>query len=157
MSTEAEAIARDLLTTLPLLNRTVATIVQGDAPDALTMPQFRVLAHLSGGPLTVSDLARRRRVTLASMGELAQALVERGLVARRSDPQDRRQYQLSLSEAGQLRYNAVHNLAQAQIAALLSSRLSTEELDIIHTALPALQRALADGSQETGGRRPEVE
>ncbi|NTW98307.1 MAG: MarR family transcriptional regulator [Oscillochloris sp.] len=144
MPTEAAAVARALLETLPLLNRTVAAIVQGDAPDALTMPQFRVLSHLSVGPQTVSELARRRRVTLASMGQLAQALVERGLVERRPDPQDRRQHQLSLSAAGRQRYHAAHDLAQDQIAALLSARLSADDLAAVHAALPALQRALAD-------------
>ncbi|MBX0327783.1 MarR family transcriptional regulator [Oscillochloris sp. ZM17-4] len=146
MSTDADAdaAARALLETLPLLNRTVAAIVQGDAPDSLTMPQFRALAHLGAGPLTVSDLARRRRVTMASMGELAQALVERGLVTRTPDTHDRRQQRLSLSEAGARRYAAAHNLAQAQIAASLAGRLSDDELAAVCAALPALQRALTE-------------
>jgi DNA-binding MarR family transcriptional regulator len=150
MPTEALAVARALLDTLPLLNRTVSGIVQGDAADALTMPQFRVLAHLSGGALTVSELARRRRVAMASMGELAQALVERGLVERRPDPQDRRQQRLSLSEAGRQRYDEANALALAQIANLLAARLSPEELAGIGAALPALRRALADGGQSEG-------
>jgi DNA-binding MarR family transcriptional regulator len=150
MPTEAFSVARALLDTLPLLNRTVSGIVQGDAPDSLTMPQFRVLAHLSGGALTVSELARRRRVAMASMGELAQALVERGLVERRPDPQDRRQQRLSLSEAGRRRYEGAHALAQAQIADLLAARLSPEELAAVGAALPALRRALADDGQREG-------
>lgn len=144
MPSESVAVARALLDTLPLLNRTVAAILQGDAQDTLTMPQFRALAHLSGGPLTVSELARRRRVTMASMGELVQALVERGLIARHANPQDRRQSQLSLTEAGQQRYQAAHNLAETQLAARLNAELSAEEIAAIHAAMPALQRALAD-------------
>ncbi|MEI7769451.1 MAG: MarR family transcriptional regulator [Chloroflexales bacterium] len=149
MPTEAAAAARNLLDALPLLNRSVAAVVQGDAPDALTMPQFRVLAFLSAGPLTVSDLARRRRVTMAAMGELAQALVERGLIERWPDPQDRRQQRLSLSEVGRQRYEATHALALAQLAAILADRLSPAEISAVRAALPALQRALA--SEERGG------
>jgi len=145
MPTEAAAVARALLDTLPLLNRTVASILQADTPDMLSMPQFRALAHLSVGPLTLSELARRRRVTLAAMGELAQALVERGLVERRPDPQDRRQHQLSLTATGRQRYHASHDLAQAQIADRLTARLSPQEIAAVLAALPALQRALADG------------
>jgi DNA-binding MarR family transcriptional regulator len=152
MSTEAAAAARALMATLPLLNRTVGSIVQGDAPDALTMPQFRVLSFLSGGPLTVSDLARRRRVTMAAMGELAQALVERGMIERRPDPQDRRQQLLSLSEAGRQRYEAANALAQAQIANILAAHLSPAEIAAVLVALPALQRALT--SEESVGRQP---
>lgn len=143
MPTPEDEAARALLDTMPLLNRTVAAIVQGDTPDTLTMSQFRALAHLSGGPLTVSELARRRRVSLAAMGELAQALVERGLVERRPDPQDRRQQRLSLSEAGRQRYEVAYALAQNQIAAILSARLSPAELSAVRAALPALQHALA--------------
>jgi DNA-binding MarR family transcriptional regulator len=143
MPTEAAAAARALLDTLPLLNRTVGSIVQGDAPDSLTMPQFRVLAHLRDGPLTVSELARRRRVTMASMGELAQALVERELIDRRPDPQDRRQQQLFLSDTGRQRYDAAHALAETKIADILAARLSPEELSAVRAAIPALQSALA--------------
>lgn len=149
MPTAADVAARALLDTLSLLNRTVASIVQGDGPDPLTMPQFRVLAHLSERPLTVSELARRRRVTMASMGELAQAMAERGLVERRPDPQDRRQQRLSLSEAGQRRYEEAQELAQAQIADTLAASLSPDELAAVCAALPALQRALT--SQERRG------
>ncbi|WP_129630779.1 MarR family winged helix-turn-helix transcriptional regulator [Candidatus Oscillochloris fontis] len=144
MSAEAASIAQMLLDMLPLLNRAVLTTIQVDEPDALTMPQFRVLAHLSDGPKTVSELARRRRVTLASMGQLAQALVERGLVERRPDPQDRRQYQLSLSLAGQERYAATYALALRQLATLLAERLSSSDLATLQTTLPLLHHALAD-------------
>lgn len=144
MCAEAASIAQMLLDMLPLLNRAVATTIQMDAPDALTMPQFRVLAHLSDGPKTVSELARRRRVTLASMGQLAQALVERGLVERHPDPQDRRQYQLSLSPAGQERYAATYALALSQLTTLLGERLSSGELAALQTVLPHLRHALAD-------------
>lgn len=144
MPTEATAAARAILDTLPLLNRTVATIVQGDSAGGLTMPQYRVLSYLSAGPLTVSELARRRRVTLAAMGELAQALVERGLVERRPDPRDRRQQRLSLSEEGARRHAAAHALARDQIAATLAARLSPQEIAAVSAALPALQRALTE-------------
>ncbi|NNJ10354.1 MarR family transcriptional regulator [Chloroflexales bacterium ZM16-3] len=155
MPTPEDEAARALLDTMPLLNRTVAAIVQRDTPDTLTMSQFRALAHLSGGPLTVSDLARRRRVSLASMGELVQALVERGLVERRPDLQDRRQQRLSLSDEGRRRHEDAHALAQAQIAGILAERLSPEELAAVCAALPALQRALT--SEDRGnveGQRP---
>ncbi len=144
MPTEADAAARALLTTLPLLNRTVAAIVQGDGPASLTMPQFRALAHLSDGPLSLSELARRRRVTLAAMGELAQALVERGLVERRPEPSDRRQQRLSLSAEGRRRYEEAQALAQSQIANILSARLDRAEIAAVRAALPALQRALTE-------------
>ncbi|MEI8308478.1 MAG: MarR family transcriptional regulator [Chloroflexales bacterium] len=147
MLTDAESAAQALLSILPLLNRSIGGIVQGDAHDTLTMPQFRVLSFLSDGPLTVSELSRRRRVTMAAMGELAQALVERGLIERRPDPLDRRQQQLSLSAAGRQRYELAHALAQTQIAAILATHLSPEELTTVCAATSALQRAFTNAER----------
>ena len=84
------ATTQELLAVLPLLNRIVATEVRREAGEDTTMPQFRVLAHLAPGQLTLSALAKRRRVSLQSMSELVQVLVERGWVVRAPDPADRR-------------------------------------------------------------------
>src|SRR5690349_7702539 len=95
-----EEAAEELLAVLPLITRIVAGEVRREAGEETTMAQFRVLTHLADGPLTVTALARRRRVTLQAMGELAQALVERGWVVRTPDPSDRRQQLLSLTDHG---------------------------------------------------------
>src|SRR5262249_5821492 len=54
---------QELLAVLPLLNRIVAAEVRREAGEETTMPQFRVLAHLAAGPLTLSALAKKRRVS----------------------------------------------------------------------------------------------
>jgi DNA-binding MarR family transcriptional regulator len=50
---------------------------------------------------TVSDLQVTLGITLQSLGRLVRELIDRGLVAQRPGPQDRRQRLLSLTEAGQ--------------------------------------------------------
>jgi DNA-binding MarR family transcriptional regulator len=127
---------------LPLLSRIVAAEVRREAGEETTMPQFRVLAHLLEGPLTLSELARRRRVTLQSMGELAQVLVERGWVARTPNPSDRRQQQLSLTEHGRRHYDRAQELVLAQLVPLLAG-LDAAEMQAVQSALPALRRVLA--------------
>jgi DNA-binding MarR family transcriptional regulator len=139
---DSKRITEELLAVLPLLNRIVAAEVRREAGDETTMPQFRVLAHLSERPLTLSELARRRRVTLQSMGELAQVLVERGWIARTPDPDDRRQQLLSLTAHGREHYERAQAQAVAQLAPLLA-RLAPAELAAIQAALPALRRVLA--------------
>jgi hypothetical protein len=69
---------RELLAVLPLLNRLVAAEVRREAGEETTMPQFRVLAHLSAGPLTLSVLAKKRRVSLQSMSAADGAAGARG-------------------------------------------------------------------------------
>ena len=53
------------------------------------------------GHCTVSELQTTLGITLQSLGRLLRELIERGLVAQRQGPEDRRQRILSLTEAGQ--------------------------------------------------------
>lgn len=137
-----ERTAQELLSVLPLLNRIVAVEVRREAGEETTIPQFRVLAHLCDGPLTLSELARRRYVTLQSMSELAQLLVERGWIARTPDPNDRRQQLIALTEHGRAHYQRALSLMIVRLIPLLAG-LSATELEAVRIALPALHRVLA--------------
>jgi DNA-binding MarR family transcriptional regulator len=137
-----ERAAQELLAVLPLLTRLVAAEIRREAGDETTMPQFRVLAHLAEGPLTVSSLARRRRVSIQAMGELVQLLVERGWVARAPDPNDRRQQLLILTEPGRQHHESIQARVMVQIVPLLA-RLDLREMAAVQVALPALHRLFA--------------
>jgi DNA-binding MarR family transcriptional regulator len=145
------AATRELLAVLPLLNRIVAAEVRREAGEETTMPQFRVLAHLSPGPLTLSALAKKRRVSLQSMSELVQTLVERGWIVRTPDPSDRRQALLGLTDEGRAHYERAQAQTLARLAPLMA-QLRPEELVAVRMALPALRRVLiqeeADGGDE---------
>ena len=137
----SEDATREELAVLPLLNRIVGAEVRREAGEDTTIGQFRVLAHLSEGPLTLSMLAKRRRVSLQSMSELAQTLVERGWIARTPDPTDRRQHLLQLTEPGSAHYLRVQEMTIRQLAPLLA-QLSPDEMAAVRMALPALRRVL---------------
>ena len=137
----SEDATREVLAVLPLLNRIVGAEVRREAGEDTTIGQFRVLAHLSEGPLTLSVLAKRRRVSLQSMSELAQTLVERGWIARTPDPTDRRQHLLQLTEPGSAHYLRVQEMTIRQLAPLLA-QLSADEMAAVRMALPALRRVL---------------
>jgi DNA-binding MarR family transcriptional regulator len=140
---DSEALASQLLATMPVLHLAVVSFIQNEGQANLTIPQFRVLGHLAGEALTASDLARLRGVSMAAIGELIQGLVERGLVERRPDLSDRRQQRLSLSASGRSRYELAQAAATSQIGARLAARLSAHERDAIGVALAALQKALS--------------
>ena len=137
----SEDATREVLAVLPLLNRIVGAEVRREAGEDTTIGQFRVLAHLADGPLTLSVLAKRRRVSLQSMSELAQTLVERGWIARTPDPTDRRQHLLQLTEPGSAHYLRVQEMTIRQLAPLLA-QLSPDEMAAVRMALPALRRVL---------------
>src|SRR5689334_21674947 len=104
MTWTAEQATRELLQILRLLARVVAGEVRAAAGEETTMPQFRVLAELAAAPLTLSALAKRRRVSSQAMSALVQSLVERGWIDRTPDRRDRRQQLLALTERGHIHY-----------------------------------------------------
>lgn len=136
-----EDTTSELLATLPLFARIVASEVHQELGEEVTIPQFRVLAYLADGPQSLSALARHRRVSAQAIGELVQTLVVRGWVERSRDPQDRRQQLVSLTAAGFAHQARVQARMIQRLAPLLAE-LSPAEIDAIQTALPALRRVL---------------
>lgn len=152
----AEQATQELLAVLPLLNRIVAAEVRREAGEDTTMPQFRVLAHLAEESLTVSELARLRRVSLQAMGELAQVLVERGWVARQPNPRDRRQSLLRLTAAGHEHYERAQQ-AMLQRLVPLMAQLSEAERAAVQVALPALHRVLIRNEDNNHGNAETID
>lgn len=142
----AEA-TRELLAILPLLNRIVAADVRREAGEETTLPQFRVLSELAAGSITLSVLAKRRRVSLQSMSELVQTLVLRGWIEREPDPTDRRTSILHLTESGRSHFERAEAQTLRHLTPLLA-QLAPEELQAIRTALFALRRVLAQEEQD---------
>jgi long-chain acyl-CoA synthetase len=95
----------------------------GLAPVDLSVPQYRVLALLAGGPAASSWLADRLTVSPPSVTAVVDGLVARALVVRNPDPSDRRRLNLELTEAGRRLLVAADdsvNERLAQIAAHLA-------------------------------------
>src|SRR5215210_2393892 len=148
----SEDATREVLAVLPLLNRIVGAEVRREAGEDTTIGQFRVLAHLAEGPLTLSVLAKRRRVSLQSMSELVQVLVERGWIARAPDPSDRRQSLLQLTDHGRTHYERADAQTLRRLAPLIA-RLSHDELVAVRMALPALRRVLTQEEYDASDER----
>lgn len=143
----------ELLTVLPFLNRLMVEEVRREAGPDTTMPQFRVLQFLSNGPMSLSELARQRRVSLQSMGELAQALVDRGWVARRTNPIDRRQQLVELTRLGRRHYLRAQDNMLKRLTPLMA-QLSQNEHVAVRTALSALHRVLTETMGDTSATAP---
>lgn len=152
MNEQIEELTHELLAILPLLNSIVAAEVRRDAGEATTMPQFRVLACLAEEPLTISTLAKQRRVSLQSMSELVQVLVERGWLVRTPDLNDRRQSLLHITEHGRKHYERAQLQTLQRLMPLIGD-LDDAERAALERALPALHRVLTlEESKEIHGR-----
>lgn len=93
-----------------------------------SLPQYRLLAFLAGGPERASALARRLEVSPPSLTALVDTTVTKGLVERRTAEGDRRAVRHVLTPAGE---DALAQ-ADAAIAEHLSHLLET--LDPAHRA-----------------------
>jgi DNA-binding MarR family transcriptional regulator len=147
MSNTSRETAHDLLSILPLLNRIMIVELRQEAGDETTMPQFRVLGYLYEAPITVSDVARRRRVSFQSAGELVQGLVERGWITRIPDPNDRRQSMLHLTDTGKQQYERAQGQMLERLSDLLD-KLPDEDQAVIRRAMNLLQSVLVDEDQD---------
>ena len=143
----SQETARDLLSILPLLNRVMIIELRQEGGEETTMPQFRVLSSLSEAPMTVSDVARQRRVSFQSAGELVQTLVERGWIERIANPNDRRQSLLHLTGAGREAFDRSQRHMLERISGLLDA-LSAEQQAVIRRAMSLLQSVLVDEERE---------
>ncbi len=74
----------------------------------LTIPEWRLVAVVAEtGGITQQAIGARTRMDKVTVSRAAIALVDRGLLARRANAEDRRSHLLELTEAGRDLYAAV--------------------------------------------------
>ena len=91
--------------------------------------------------MPVNAVADRLGISLAAMSRAADGLVQRGLVGRLEDPEDRRIKRLSLTPAGD---ELVRKLIQSRLAGIegFVDSLSAKERALLEKALgPILERS----------------
>ncbi len=98
-SPTAGTIYRNLLRVMAFLHRDLDPAkAWKDLGHDVSFPQFRTMMVLRQiGPCSLKELADALEITAASTSEMVERLVDLGLVERRSDRNDRRRIQLSLT------------------------------------------------------------
>ena len=133
-----EQLLAEILGLEPAMHRAMGPARAKDWVDVdLTMSQLKILFVLHGsvvpgGPegLRVSEVARFLGVTLPTVTAVMDRLVERGLVRRDQDPDDRRQHVCRLTPDGQRLIEQLAAGHRAYTEALLGY-LSEDELAVI--------------------------
>lgn len=114
-----------------------------DPATGLSAARLSALSVLVfGGARTLGELAAAEHVRPATMTRIVQALEEKGLVRRESDPHDGRVTRLSPTKKGERVMWQGRERRVAQLARLLSN-LSSAELDHVRKAAALVERALA--------------
>ena len=121
-------------------------LVASHAPEFtevnVTMAQAKVLyVVMAAGRLRMSELAARLGIGSSSASELADRLVEMGLLIRSQAPDDRRQVVVSATPDAEALLERFRELNQRQLRELLD-QLETDELDIIERSLEVFGLAI---------------
>ncbi|MDR3685587.1 MAG: MarR family transcriptional regulator [Coriobacteriia bacterium] len=123
------AAARALLSTMPLVNRTVgrAMRMKCSSETPLLPQQYRLLGAIGRRARTLGEVARIQGVTPATATTLVTTLESRGWVNREHDPDDRRRVVVSLTEGGATVLKRSQIVAEGAMADLLQP-LNAEQL-----------------------------
>lgn len=131
-----DILAIDLRTAVMRTSRRLRVEATG---DVITPGQYTVLAQLNAsGPQTLRTLADREHVQAPSMTRIVNALTEQGFVTRTAHPNDGRQVQVGITQAGK----AVLEEAREQRTAWLAQRvagLSDDDRQILSRAAHIMQ------------------
>ena len=93
----------------------------------LKVPEWRLIAILAeGGEMTPQALGSAARIDKISVSRAAAALIARGLIIARNNPEDGRSHLLALTEDGLSLYAEIAPVALAMEVELLSGFSDTE-------------------------------
>ncbi len=103
----------------------------------ITVGQFHALRRIHAGKDSVSTLAADKRASRAAISRVVDVLVNKGWVFRTTNPADRRNVVLALTEEGESLLTAVYQNIGDWMGAKLAN-LNETELENINTALQNL-------------------
>jgi DNA-binding MarR family transcriptional regulator len=137
---ETERVAEQIVEVLPYLLRKVSFDLrccgQGTVPS-----HFRLLESLAVDSLTLSELAEREGVSLATMSNTVATLVDRGWVERIQHSSDRRKVQLTLTPAGKEMSRQIYRRLEGSVNQLIRD-LPQEDLTNLLQGFQTLRHVL---------------
>jgi DNA-binding MarR family transcriptional regulator len=120
--------------------RVARRLRQEKSDQELTDAQFSVLSLLDReGPLSPRELAEHERVQPPSMTRTLAALLERGLIDRAENPDDRRQAIVRLTEPGGLAVKETRRRRDAWLTKQLAA-LGAGDQEVLRKAAEVLRR-----------------
>lgn len=141
-----EECAARVMETIPLLMRFIRADMRSHNADSLSIPQLRSLSFINRNPGTsLSEVAEHLGVTCATASTTIERLVQRHLVQRTDNPQERRRVVLNLTEEGKLLFTQSQAKTSAHIADILEG-LTPEEVSHIEEGLTLLKNVFERSS-----------
>lgn len=122
-----------------ILRHAVYLVRSIDAEGEISTGLVGTLNMVCGGPLRVSDIAKKAGIRVPSATEQIIKLEAAGLVARSADASDARVVLVSLTELGRQKLSDANARRNASMAAALRSLTETER-EAVKAAIPAIDK-----------------
>ena len=151
-ATLADQCAQAVMETVPPIMRTIREEVRRRGAPQFSIPQLRTLAYLHRRPgACLFHLAEHLGVSRPTASNLVERLVRRGMVARGTNPEERRRVALTLTPVGARHFRRARQSAQAWMAAVFAGQSPTT-LRCITEGLSLLNKTFREATN--GNRRP---
>lgn len=137
MSTKSLSTARKFWQVVPLVMSSVAAQARRGGRN-LAPSHFHILRAISHHRCNLSELAERQGVSLPSMSDSVQTLVERGWLERKRSADDRRAVELLVTPKGQAVLEAEYRRFLGWMAQRLN-RLAPKQLEKVEVGLDLLR------------------
>ena len=108
---------------------------------AISVEQFQMLRLVRSGRGSVSELAVARNISRPAVSQAVDSLVNKGLLTRTPDTEDRRYTQLALTASGNAMLDAIFDDARDWMRPKLAA-LGERELENVIRAMDSLRRIL---------------
>jgi DNA-binding MarR family transcriptional regulator len=137
--------AHEVLDSVPMVFRAIRAELRKYGAKEMSVPQYRTLAFVYRNEgASLSDVCEHIGLTLPTMSELVDGLVAKGLLNRRTDPEDRRRMTLTLTQPGRARLESARAATMAYLEEKLR-RLSASDRATITLAMRMLTELFAGG------------
>ncbi|WP_308272443.1 MarR family transcriptional regulator [Kitasatospora sp. SUK 42] len=136
-----------LTTTIEFFNRFYIRLPVAQKLPFTTLSVLDTLAF--GGPVRLTELARREQLSQPGVTQLVNRLEQDGLVERRPDPDDGRAVLVHVTDAGR-RVGEDRRAERGTHLRPLIEELTSDQRRAIAQALPAMTRLVELGQQQRG-------
>ena len=143
MYMENKCLAETMINILPPTMGWLRQKVSENSEPELTLPQFRILANIDSGLTTVTLIAKHQGVTQPAMSQMVENLINKKLIIKKINPNDKRQSLLRLSKKGQSWLNQIIAAVKTDVAQQFSG-LSKLQQKKIKEALILLNTHLGE-------------
>jgi DNA-binding MarR family transcriptional regulator len=141
-SVTEEQCAALLMETMPQFMRRLRLLLHRDSIGDLSYQELRILSYIKKNDKpSISSVAEELCTSMPMASKQVEQLVQRKLLRRQTDKEDRRRVTLELTPSGNVIFSAAQQAAKQHMLELLEG-FSEEERSIIGSALELLKKKL---------------